>query len=295
MTAMRRRAFLMHACGAAAALVWPSTGVVAKPARPRASDLRVLGRTGLQCSYLGIGTGIRGGGPGITELTLKRTGEEIVALLQHAYERGIRYFDLADRYGSHHHMRLALHRGIPREKVLILSKLWSRDPAAARQDLERLREELGADVIDVVLLHCLREGEENWPETLRPLMDILVEAKARGRIRAHGVSCHYLPALERAAEEPWCDIVLVRVNPFGVNMDGPVDRVTSLIHRMHAAGTGVLGMKLLGEGKPDIVARMDESLAFAADVCALDAITIGFMSPQELDEVAARIDALAAV
>lgn len=254
MPSFNRREFLSVTAGlvAVGAAVTASGGVVAPGARAVAA--RTLGRTGLQCSYLGIGTGIRGQGFGITDQTLGLTGEQFIALLEYAYSRGITYFDMADRYGSHHYMRMAMKRSIPRDKVMLLSKVWFREAETVKIDLERMRRELEVDCIDVVLMHCLRNGEENWPETLRPAMDVLEEAKVKGHIRAHGVSCHNFTALERAAEEPWCDVVLARINPFGVNMDGPAEKVVPVFEKIHGAGKGVIGMKILGEGAPEVVA-----------------------------------------
>lgn len=287
MPPMKRRDFLQYAAGALSAAAIMNTAGAAPS--PRAVATRTLGKTGLRCSYLGAGTGIRGSGPGITELTLKLNGEQFVSLLEHAYARGITYFDMADRYGSHHYMRLAMKRSIPRDKVMLLSKVWSRDAETVKHDLERMREELDTDCIDIVLMHCLRKGEENWPETLKPIMDVLEDAKAKGHIKAHGVSCHILPALERAADEPWCDAVLARINPFGINMDGPVDAVVPILQRIHNAGKAVIGMKVLGEGHEEAVRRMDESFAFVTGLDCIDAVTIGFMSPAQLDEVMARM------
>jgi len=288
-----RRAFLKGAAGGLAAAALLSRARAEASALPRATDLRPIGNTGLKCSYLGIGTGVRGSAPGITLQTMKLSGEQFVGLLEHAYQQGIRYFDLADRYGSHNYMREAMRRSIPREKVVLLSKVWSREPAQAKRDIERIRKELDTDCIDMLLMHCLRRGEENWPETLKPTMDVLSEAKAKGWIRAHGVSCHNLRALERVADEDWADVVLARINPFGRKMDGPAAAVVPIIKRIHEAGKGVLGMKILGEGDPEVVAKMDESLKFIGELGAVDAMTIGFLSKAELDEVVKRIAAVA--
>lgn len=295
MPTFNRRDFLTYGAAAlAAGLARPHTASAAL-ARPQATTVRTLGKTGLECSYLGIGTGIRGVAPGITDLTWKLTGEQFVDLLQYAYAQGITYFDLADRYGSHCYMREAMRRGakIPRDKVMLLSKVWSREPEEVKKDLERFRKELDTDVIDIVLMHCIRGGEEHWPEKLRPLMDILADAKAKGRIRAHGVSCHNLAALARVPGEPWCDVALVRINPFNSHMDGPIEAVAPIVKKMHEEGKGVLGMKILGEGDPKVVAKMDESLRYAADLGAIDAMTIGFMSRGEIDDVMGRMAAMA--
>jgi len=294
MPTLNRREFLRRGTNALAATAALSrAGAVAAAGLPKATDMRTLGTTGLQCSYLGIGTGIKGRGPGITELTLKLTGEQIIGLLEHAYQRGVTYFDMADRYGSHVYMREAMKRSIPREKVMLLSKVWSREPEWVKKDIERFRRELDTDCVDIVLMHCLRYGEEDWPGTLKANMDILADAKAEGHIRAHGVSCHILPGLERVAETEWADVVLARINPFNSHMDGPVEKVAPILKKIHDAGKGVLGMKILGEGDPKVVEKMDESLRFVGSTGSVDAMTIGFMSTNELDEVIGRIDALA--
>ncbi len=294
MSTVNRREFMRVSAGAATAVAGMSMAAgAASTALPKVSDVRTLGKTGLSCSYLGIGTGISGSAPGITRLKLELSGNEYIGLLEHAYSKGITYFDLADRYGSHNYMREAMKRSIPREKVMLLSKIWSREPAQMKKDLDRMLIELNVDCIDVVLMHCVRGGEEDWPKTLRASMDVLSEAKAKGRIKAHGVSCHNLRALTRVADEPWCDVVLARINPFGKSMDGAVRRVVPILKAIHDAGKGVLGMKILGEGNPEVVAKMDESLKFVAELGSMDAMTIGFMNTGELDEVAGRIDAMA--
>lgn len=288
MNDMDRRGFLKGTAGALAAAAMMPGARGAAAALPRPADMRTLGKTGISCSYLGVGTGVRGSAPGITAQSMAMSGSEYVGMLEHAYRSGIRYFDLADRYGSHHYMSEAMRRSIPRDEVMLLSKVWSREPEAVRLDLERMRGELSTDRIDVVLMHCVRNGEENWPETLRGAMDVLAEAKAKGHIRAHGVSCHSLQALERVPDEPWVDVVLARLNPFGVNMDGPPETVAGILKRARAAGKGLLGMKILGEGKPEVVAKMEESFRFAAEV-GVDAMTIGFIGTAQMDEVMGRM------
>ncbi len=294
MSNLDRRSFLKGtAASLAAATLMANTGSAAAPALPKATDIRPLGNTGIECSYLGVGTGVKGSGRGITRLIMELTGEEYVQLLEHAYQQGITYFDLADRYGSHNYMRKAMERSIPRDKVMLLSKVWTREPADVKNDIDRIRQELNTDCIDVLLMHCLRGGEDNWPETLKPTMDVFSEAKAKGWIRAHGVSCHNLKALDRVAETEWADVVLARINPFSSHMDGPTEKVVPILERIHKAGKGVLGMKILGEGSKEIVAKMDESLKFVAELGSMDAMTIGFMSKAELDEVVTRIAGVA--
>lgn len=286
MQKMNRRGFFRTTAGAlAASALLPVSGHANAPAFTAATT-RTLGKSGVSCSLLGVGSGTRGN----EQSRLTEGG--LVNLFEAAYDRGITYFDLADRYDSHDFMRRAMKGSVPREKVMLLTKVWNREPDKVREDIERFRKELDTDCLDVVLMHCLREGEDNWPETLKGAMDALSEAKAKGHLRAHGVSCHTLASLQRVAAEPWVDVILARINPYSVNMDGPTETIVPILKEIHDAGKGVLGMKVLGEGDPKVVAKMDESLRFVLGLGSVDAMTIGFLKLQEMDEVIGKINAI---
>jgi len=283
----KRRDFLKQTMGAFTAAAWlPAVGNAATGAIS-ATTQRKLGKSGLTCSLLGIGTGTRGR-DGTTDQT-RMPKENLVSLINYAYHRGITYFDLADRYGSHPHMREVL-KTIPRDKVMLLTKAWDREPDKIKADIERFRKELDTDYLDVVLMHCLRRGEDDWPNSLKASMDVLSEAKSKGLIRAHGVSCHTLASLNAAADTEWTDVVLARINPFGVNMDGPVEQVVPALKKLHDAGKGVLAMKVLGEGNPEVVAKKAESIKFVLNLGTVDAMTIGFMDSNQLDEIVGAIE-----
>ena len=82
-----------------------------------------LGRTGIRMSRLGQGTGVHGGE---RQSDQTRMGfEKLVDLMRHAYDRGIRFFDLADLYGTHVYFREAL-KSMERDKLAILTKVWWR-------------------------------------------------------------------------------------------------------------------------------------------------------------------------
>ncbi len=288
---VNRRAFLKQGTGAviAGSLVTGVAGAgktgahTEKPVAPvKASSKRVLGKTGLTCSWLGMGTGVRSWN---NESALTRKGHSaFMEMLYYAYQQGITYFDLADMYGSHPYMREALHNGIDRDKVMISTKTVSRTPERLRADIERFRKELDTDVIDIVLMHFVTDKDgKDWTQSLKPCMDVLADAKARGLIRAHGLSSHYLRAMELAVECPWVDVLLARINPFGVKMDGPVDTVVNILERGHRNGKAILGMKILGEGR--LADKVPECIRFATHLSCIDAMTIGFLSPAELDGV----------
>src|SRR5690606_6894970 len=143
-------------------------------------------------------------------------------------------------------------------------------------------EELGTDYIDIVLLH-IRESA-NWVSEGEGAMEVLAEAKARGQIRAHGVSCHTLAALELASRTDWVDIDLARINPFQLHMDADPDTVKSVLKSMKDSGKAVLGMKILGQG--DAVNRFDECIEHATRLDCIHGFTIGFTRLDQLDQVA---------
>jgi len=227
----------------ATAIASPTLGATAVPTKMSATTVRTLGKTGIQCTLLGMGTGVKAWN-GQSDLTRKgrKTFLDVVA---RAYERGLRYYDMADMYGAHDYLKHAMKHGpVERDKVMLLTKTVAKEPQPLRADLERFRKELDTDRLDVVLLHCMQDAD--WPEKMKPCMDVMAEAKDKGILRAHGVSCHSLEAIERAAESDWVDVVLARINPAGVKMDGAPDQVVPLIRRAHDNGKGVLGMKIVG-------------------------------------------------
>jgi 1-deoxyxylulose-5-phosphate synthase len=288
---MKRREFLHHtACAAGAAWIHPSVfapHTAALPALPRkfaASDTVTLGKSGIQTSRLAMGTGTVGSGHHSHQTALGIKG--LSDLLLNGYDHGLRFFDSADSYGSHPHVAEAL-KHVPRDKVTVLTKTWARDPATARADLDRFRRELGTDYIDVCLMHCLTEGD--WTERYKGVMDVLSEAKEKGIIRAHGCSCHSIEALRAATKSSWVEVHLVRINPIGAYMDSHPDTVVSVIREMRAAGKGIIGMKILGQG--DLRHRQDEALNFALGLNLLDAFTIGAESQSEQEDLIRRIAA----
>ncbi len=286
---MKRREFIIGAtCGLGAAWIgsrgWTASAR-ALPALPRkftAADTVTLGKTGITTSRLAMGTGTVGSGHHSHQTALGVKG--LSDLLLNGHDNGLRFFDAADAYGSHPHVAEAL-KHVPRDKVTILTKTWARDPAEARADLDRFRKELGTDYLDICLMHCLTEGD--WTERYRGVMDVFSEAKEKGIIRAHGCSCHSIEALRAAAKSPWVEVDLVRINPIGSHMDADPDTVVSVLREMKAAGKGIVGMKILGQG--DLRGRQDEALKYALSLGVLDAFTIGAESKAEQEDLIRRI------
>ena len=282
---MKRREFIR--CGAAAAV----GGALARfphhlyaGATPkRAQDAVTLGRTGIRVSRLAQGTGTHGVNKSSNQI--RGLGDQGLAdLLVAGVANGLNFWDLADQYGSHPHAKLAL-KTVPRDKVVILTKTHAATEKDMREDLDRFRTETGTDYLDIVLLHCMLDA--NWPAERAGAMTVLAEAKQKGIIRAHGVSCHDLGAMKTAAASEWVDVDLARLNPAGLIMDGSPDTIVSVLRTMKQKGKGVIGMKILGEGR--LRDRADEALQFALAQDCLDAFTIGAENQREMEDLLRRI------
>jgi len=250
-----------------------------------------LGKTGIETTLLGMGTGFSGYNRS-SNITRAGVAESII---RQAYEKGIRYFDCADSYGTHPFAAAAL-KGIPRENYTIGTKMWvtnggipEKERLPAETVVDRFRKELNTDYIDLVQLHCMTTGD--WTDAQKRFMDGLENLKVKKIIRAHGVSVHTLEAMEAAAASPWVDVIHVRVNPYGESMDrkDPAE-VISVIEKIHKSGKGVIGMKLIGNGKfRNDSEKIDASLKYVLGLGSVDLIIVGFELPEQIDNYIGRM------
>lgn len=295
MANMKRREFLARSLAGAGGLMLGHRLAVAEsgPAgHYQPYEIVPLGRTDIKLTRIGMGTGMRGGN---RQSNHTRMGQErFNALVRGAYERGVRWYDVADLYGTHPYLAEALGQ-IPRQDYVVVSKIWWRRggiPESERPDadvvVQRFLAELKTDYIDLILLHCV--VSDQWPSELSHQMEILARLKKKGIVRAHGVSCHSLGALRACIAEPWVDSVHARINPYGASMDGPAAEVAPVLRQIHDSGKAVVGMKLIGEGRfRDSDEMRDSSVRYTLDLGCVDTMVVGFEKTEEIDDFAARV------
>jgi len=292
--ACSRRQFLTRSLvGAGLALSAPSL-MADVAAKRSASDVVSLGRTGLKVSRLAQGTGFNGSARSSAHTRLGE--QECVALLQHGYDSGLRFLDMADLYGSHQYVRKSL-AGKDRDQFTLLSKIWTREhdwnqpSGGALKEVDRFRKELNTDSLDVCLIHCTTNSR--WPEQFKRVRDELSEMKQKNVVRAVGTSCHDFGALQVAAEHPWVDVIFARINHMGgqkYSMDASAKEVAAVLKKARANGKAVVGMKIFGAGKLVEPDQKDTSLKFVFENDLVDAVTIGMTSTAQIDDTVARMN-----
>lgn len=271
---------------------------LAVPATPSGSaTARVpLGRSGLEVPRIAMGTGSGGWARASDQTRLGQAA--FIKLMRYGVERGASFIDAADLYGSHPFVNAAL-REIGRENVTLLTKIWFSAGApkmqpteTARPEVERFRSELGVDQLDAVLVHCVTDAA--WPTAQARMRDELSELKAKGVVRAVGCSCHSHAALRVAATDPWVDVIFARINPGRRRMDSDasVEQVAETLRLARANGKGVVGMKIYGSGEWQSPEQRRQSLEYALRGRLVDAMTIGHMSPEQVDDTISNTDAV---
>jgi aryl-alcohol dehydrogenase-like predicted oxidoreductase len=190
---------------------------------------RILGRSGIVVSALGLGTARVGG------LGFSRRGDRETTLvpdavresqdaLRAAMDRGITFIDTADVYGAGRAERLLGEaiRGM-RHKLAIATKfgeLFDEDTGSAperavtpeyvRQACDASLRRLSIDVIDVYLFH-LRDFPLDQAVGIRDALEDLV---SRGKIRFYGWSTDDVGRARVFAEGPHCTAIEHRLNIF---------------------------------------------------------------------------------
>lgn len=192
------------------------------PARsPSAAvQYRILGNTGLRVTTVGYGCMI--------------TSDPTV--ITRAVDRGINYFDSSRNYqGGQNERMVGSALGNRRKDIFLASKCDTRTGPSILMELDRSLTELGTDHLDVWHLHGLSDPSQITDE----LVEAQRKAKERGKIRFAGVSTHNLPAIVDRAIEAKMEVVQVQYNFASAASYGPA------IEKLHKAGIGVIGMKVM--------------------------------------------------
>lgn len=249
-----------------------------------------LGNTGLRVSKLGYGT---------VDLALRSwpvSPQQGGRILAEAYRLGINFWDTSDDYGSHPHIAAAL-KHVPRKGVVISTKTHVSRNVSLRENIQNSLGELGTDYIDIFLLHAVEKGQiEDLEQTLEELESL----KARGIIKAAGLSTHSIAVVKKAAATKELEVILATCCKVEHNLikklqenipleDGTMEEMFQGLKLAHSKGKGVIAMKVLATGDPSVVDNYQSAIRAVSRLDFVDAIVIGM---RNLEEVKKNIQAL---
>lgn len=219
-----------------------------------AVEYTTLGQTGMTVSRIGFGcAGLGNEYGGVTD-------DDATAVVRHAIDTGITYFDTSTYYGRRlSEERLGRALAGHRDQIVLATKGGRFDAPLetgfdfsyngviemCEASLRRLR----TDFIDVYQLHDIEFGdkEEVFSEAMRALIDL----KAAGKVRHIGVTGYPLPLLAEAVEKFPLDVVLSysRYNLMDRSMQ---EQLVPVAQRNGTAviNASILNMGLLSERGP---------------------------------------------
>ena len=258
-----RRGFLEAA--AVGAVVVPTLGAGPRPKIPT----RPFGKTGLEVSILGFGSGSR--------FLMYEDEDKALEALACAIDLGITYIDTAHAYGRGKSEE-RIGRLVParRREIVLATKLPGRNADEARRQLELSLKRLRTDRLDVLHIHALRDEDDLAAiEAPDGVLKALYEARDQKVARAIGITCHAAPAaLKAALERHDFDCTQMALNAAMARM--VEDQAGMKATRMPAGGfeelalpvavrkrLGVIAMKVFGQDQLVDAAPVEKLLAYA--------------------------------
>lgn len=242
-----------------------------------------LGKTGLAVTPVGFGVLP----VGHTQMNLSIP--EGAAVLRYALDAGINFMDTAQYYKTYPYIREAL-KGFSGDTV-IASKCLDASYDEMAFAIEECRQALDRDVIDIFLLHEVR-GAWDW-EARAGAWACLQDAKAKGIIKATGISTHHVDAAALTADIEELDVLFPLINFKGLgvrkgNGNGTKEEMAAAIEAAHKAGKGVFAMKVFGGG--NLTPHYKEALDYVCGLPGIDSMMIGFGHNYEIDHILAYLE-----
>jgi len=234
-----------------------------------------LGTTGIKVSPICFGSLTIG--PLQRNLPIK----EGCRVLSRAIDLGINFIDTADLYQTYPYIKEVLNI---KPDLVISTKSYAYDSKTAEETLNRALKEIGRDYIDLFLLH-----EQEGPLTLKgheEALNFFIRQKAKGIIRAVGISTHHIAAVTAAAQMKEIDVIHPILNFCGLGIvDGTREHMEQAIYQAWKAGKGIYIMKCLGGGH--LLQYYEEALDYIKSFPYKHSVAMGM---QRIEEVEANVE-----
>lgn len=242
-----------------------------------------MGNTGIEVSVAGFG--VLPIGPSQLALPV----EEGANIIKYALKHGINFIDTAQYYHTYPYISKAM-EGESFDDLVICSKSLCYDYEGMMEAIMEAREELHRGVIDIFLMHEVRSGQL---ELRAGAWEALKDAKAKGLVRAIGISTHHVDITMQAADIKELDVVFPLINyaSLGIRKGDEFatkEEMMEAITACHNAGKGVFSMKAFGGG--GLTGHYQEALDYVFSKSEIDSVMIGFGKTKEVDDLLAYLD-----
>lgn len=233
-------------------------------------ERRALGRTGIKVTRMCFGT--------LTFRQMDIAPEAAADVIIHALDNGINFVDTAQGYSTYEHVRIALKA---RPGFVVNTKSPAKTYDEMKDSIEAARKALDMETIDGFLLHGCG-GPDDGIKQRQGALEALLEAKDKGRIRAVGLSSHYVSGIHQAAECEDIDICHPLLNMLGKGIpDGTAEDMQAACKSAHEKGKGIFGMKSLAGGL--LIPRKEEAFLFVTSLGYIDSVAVGMTTNAEVD------------
>ena len=243
----------------------------------------MLGNTGIEVSIAGFG--VLPMGPSQLALPV----EEGAEIIRYALKKGINFIDTAQYYRTYPYISKALEHG-EFDDVVICSKSLCHDYDGMMEAIHEARKAMNRDVIDIFLMHEVRSGQLDLRSGA---WEALKDAKAKGLVRAIGLSTHHVDISMEAASMEDLDVVFPLINYAGLGIRkgddfGTKEEMMEAITACHNAGKGIFSMKAFGGGS--LTGHYQEALDYVFSKDEIDSVMIGFGKIAEVDDLLSYLD-----
>ncbi len=242
-----------------------------------------LGNTELYVSEAGFG--VLPMGPSQLALPI----EEGAEIIRYALRHGINFLDTAQYYRTYPYISKALETGEFKD-VIICSKSLRTDYDGMMNAILEARKDLQREVIDIFLMHEVRSAQL---EERAGAWAALKDAKAKGLVRAIGLSTHHVDTTLAAASMDDLDVVFPLINCTGIGIRkgdefASKEEMMESIAACHKAGKGIFSMKAFGGGS--LTGQYQKALDYVYSKKEIDSVMIGFGKISDVEDILSYLD-----
>ncbi len=276
-------------------------------AAPSSIPTRPFGSTGRTLPVLGMG------GSAMVGLFIRAYGapllsiDERKAMVRHAYDSGIRYFDTARVYGESESIMGAGLKGV-REHCYVATKVHNPDPEKTRQSVEKSLEQLGMDYVDCVQVHSPAIERVGFEGAMKIHAE-LVKLRDEGLLKYIGLTTHVaFDTVHKMIKTGGFDQVLLAYGYFRKGMDTMLSNrnieireqclASAYDQKMAIVAMKVLGANIMSHNAKNVVSDFDEQRLAKIPPAAIrwtlrdqrvSMLNIGVSLPSDVDQNLATI------